>query len=167
MQQASRSSPVDPIWRVELPDEQATIAFAAHLAEWLQPGDLVALSGDLGVGKTTFARALIRCLTGDPALEAPSPTFTLVQTYDGPGYSIVHADFYRIKHADELINLGWEEAVEGALVLVEWPQRAEEALSADRLEIALAPSAAGPDARVASLQGRGTLAPRLARARGI
>jgi tRNA threonylcarbamoyl adenosine modification protein YjeE len=167
MAQASRSSPVDPIWRVELPDEQATIAFAAHLAEWLQPGDLVTLSGDLGLGKTTFARALIRGLTGDPALEAPSPTFTLMQTYDGPGYPIVHADFYRIKHADELINLGWEEAVEGALVLVEWPQRAEEALSPDRLEIALAPSAAGPDARVASLQGRGTLAPRLARARGI
>jgi N-acetylmuramate 1-kinase len=167
MPQPSRSAPVDSTWRIDLPDEPATTALARRVAEWLQPGDLVALSGDLGLGKTTFARALIRTLTGDPALEAPSPTFTLMQTYDGPGYPIVHADFYRIKHPGELINLGWEDANDGALVIVEWPQRAEEALNRDRLEIALAPSPNGPEARVATIQGHGAFGPRVARARGI
>jgi tRNA threonylcarbamoyl adenosine modification protein YjeE len=167
MPQPSRSAPVDSTWRIDLPDEPATTALARRVAEWLQPGDLVALSGDLGLGKTTFARALIRTLTGDPALEAPSPTFTLMQTYDGPGYPIVHADFYRIKHPGELINLGWEDANDGALVIVEWPQRAEEALNRDRLEIALAPSPDGPEARVATIQGHGAFGPRVARARGI
>src|SRR5579872_3279970 len=164
----TRSSPADPIWRIDLPNEQATEAFAARLAEWLKPGDLVALSGDLGAGKTTLARALIRKLTGDPTLEAPSPTFTLMQTYDGPGYPIVHADFYRIKHPDELVNLGWDEAIESALVLVEWPQRAEAALKPDRFEIALALAPqSGPDARRAILIGHGAFATRVARARGI
>ena len=164
----SRSSTIDRIWQVDLPDEGATAALATRLAEWLHPGDLVALSGDLGAGKTTFARAVIRNLTGDPSLEAPSPTFTLMQTYDGPGFPIVHADFYRIKHSDELVNLGWDEASEGALVLVEWPQHGEEALSPDRLEIALALAPAiGPDARVATLTGHGTFATRVAQARGI
>lgn len=168
MPEPTRSSPIDPVWRVDLPDEQATFAFAARLAEWLKRNDLVALSGDLGAGKTTLARALIRSLTGDPALEAPSPTFTLMQTYDGPGYPIVHADFYRIKHPDELVNLGWEEASEGSLVLVEWPQRAEEALGPDRLEIALALAPQlGPEARSLTLIGHGAMAARVARARGI
>jgi tRNA threonylcarbamoyl adenosine modification protein YjeE len=165
----SRStSSVDPVWQVDLPNEQATEAFAARLAEWLQPGDMIALGGDLGVGKTTFARALIRSLTGHSSLEAPSPTFTLMQTYDGPGYPIVHADFYRIKHPDEIINLGWDEAIEGAIVLVEWPARAEEALTSDRLdvELALAPGL-GPEARSLTLTGHGAFAARLARARGI
>jgi N-acetylmuramate 1-kinase len=167
-QAASQKAPIDPTWRIDLPDEEATNSFTARLAEQLQPGDLVTLSGALGVGKTTLARALIRRQTGDPDLEAPSPTFTLMQIYDGPGYPIVHADFYRIKHADELVNLGWDEAVEGALVLVEWPQRAEEALPPDRLDVALelAPEL-GREARRATLTGFGTFAPRLARARGV
>src|SRR5260370_16772350 len=122
-------------WRVDLPSEAATVEFAALIAEWVGAGDLIALSGDLGAAKTTFARALIRRLTKDPALEAPSPTFTLMQTYDGPGYPIVHADLFRIRKADELFNLGWEEATEGALTIVEWPERAAEQLGADRLEI--------------------------------
>jgi tRNA threonylcarbamoyl adenosine modification protein YjeE len=166
--QTASLRPVDPIWRIDLPDEQATFALAAQLVEWLKPGDLVTLSGDLGAGKTTFARALIRRLTGDPALDAPSPTFTLMQIYDGPGYPIVHADFYRIKHADELVNLGWDEAGEGALVLVEWPQRAEEALGPDRLDVALALAPnLGREARRATLTGYGKFGARLARARGV
>src|ERR1700722_102522 len=76
---SSASPPVDPVWRIELPDEQATFSLAAHLAEWLRPDDLVTLSGAPAPGKTTFARALIRQLTGDSNLEAPSPTFTLMQ----------------------------------------------------------------------------------------
>jgi N-acetylmuramate 1-kinase len=160
--------PADSTWPVELPDEQATMDFAANVAEWLRAGDLITLSGELGAGKTTFARGLIRALTGDSSLEAPSPTFTLMQVYDGPDYPIVHADFYRIRSADELVNLGWDEACEGALVLVEWPQRAAEALSGDRLDvaIALAPEL-GPEARRATLTGYGAFIPRLVRARGV
>ena len=164
---SSASPPVDPVWRIELPDEQATFSLAAHLAEWLRPDDLVTLSGDLGAGKTTFARALIRHLTGDSTLEAPSPTFTLMQIYDGPGYPIVHADFYRIRHPDELFNLGWEEAIEGALTLVEWPDRAGDLLDPDRLEIAFELDAAkGANYRRAILTGHGAWAARLARTRG-
>jgi tRNA threonylcarbamoyl adenosine modification protein YjeE len=155
-------------WRLDLPNEAATAEFAALIAEWVGAGDLIALSGDLGAAKTTFARALIRRLTKDPALEAPSPTFTLMQTYDGPGYPIVHADLFRIRKADELFNLGWEEATEGALTLVEWPERAPEQLGADRLEISFRLDAAkGGDYRLAIVEGRGAWAPRLARARAI
>ena len=155
-------------WRIDLPGEAATAALAARVAPWIKPGDLIALSGDLGAAKTTFARALIRHLTGDAALEAPSPTFTLMQTYDGPGYAIVHADFYRIRQPDELFNLGWEEAIEGAVTLVEWPERAGDLLNPERLEIAFhLDMAKGPDYRLAVLTGRGAWAARLARARGI
>ena len=116
-------------WQVELRDENATASLAADVASLLQPGDLVTLSGELGSGKTTFARALIRALTGDPDLEVPSPTFTLLQVYesavkDGAQFPIVHADLFRIKDPSELAELGWEEAADGALVLVEWPERA-------------------------------------------
>jgi tRNA threonylcarbamoyl adenosine modification protein YjeE len=158
----------DPIWRVELQSEDATAALAARIAKWLNPGDVVGLSGDLGAAKTTFARALIRHLTDDPELEAPSPTFTLMQVYDAPGFQIVHADLYRIRRADELFNLGWDEATEGALTLVEWPERADDLLKPDRLEISFTLDAAeGAHFRRASLQGRGAWAARLARARGI
>jgi tRNA threonylcarbamoyl adenosine modification protein YjeE len=155
-------------WRIDLADEAATAALAASVAEWIGPGDLIALSGDLGAAKTTFARALIRRLTDDPALEAPSPTFTLMQTYDGPGYPIVHADFYRIRHRDELFNLGWEEAIEGALTLVEWPDRAGDSLNPDRLEIAFElDTARSAHYRRAILTGHGAWGPRLARTRAI
>jgi tRNA threonylcarbamoyl adenosine modification protein YjeE len=158
----------NPVWRIDLPDEAATLSLAARMAEWIVPGDLIALSGDLGAAKTTFARALIRRLMKDPELEAPSPTFTLMQVYETATYPIVHADFYRIKHPDELFNLGWDEATEGALTLVEWPERAGDHLSPERLEITftLDPSK-GADYRLATLQGQGAWAARLARARGI
>ena len=90
-------------------DEAATAAFAAQVAKWIRSGDLLTLSGHLGAGKTTFARALIRHLLRDPALEVPSPTFTLMQFYEGGAYPIVHADLYRIAQPDELAELGWEE----------------------------------------------------------
>src|SRR6478672_8884363 len=119
-----RSSLPEARWIIDLPDEAATARLARELAPIMQSGDLVTFSGDLGAGKTTFARALVRELTGDPRLEVPSPTFTLMQSYAGPRFAIVHADLYRIGGADELAELGWEEAAEDSLVLVEWPERA-------------------------------------------
>ncbi|WP_296711749.1 tRNA (adenosine(37)-N6)-threonylcarbamoyltransferase complex ATPase subunit type 1 TsaE [Rhodoblastus sp.] len=157
----------EPVWRVDLPDEAATRALAVELGGMVGAGDLVTLSGDLGSGKTTFARAMIRRLTGDPELEAPSPTFTLMQVYDSEAFPIVHADLYRVKDPSELAELGWDEAAEGALVLVEWAERAGSALSADRLDIALfADSRRGPDFRRAEIVGHGAAARRLIRLRG-
>ena len=85
------------VWRLEAPDEAATLGFAAAQAAWLEPGDFVALTGDLGAGKTTFARGLIRALVEAPDLEAPSPTFTLMQVYEAQRGPVVHADFYRLR----------------------------------------------------------------------
>ena len=103
----------------ELTDEAATQRLAAELAAMLAPGDVVSLAGGLGAGKTAFARMLIRHLAADPALEVPSPTFTLMQSYAGASFPILHADFYRLRGSDELDELGFEEAREGALTLVE------------------------------------------------
>ena len=111
--------------------------FAARIADFLRAGDLVTLSGDLGVGKTAFARALVRHLAGEPELEVPSPTFTLMQLYDTPSFPVVHADLYRIRSASELAELGWDEASDRALLLVEWAERIGDALPADRLDVAL------------------------------
>src|SRR5581483_9979934 len=106
---------------VQLPNEQATVRFAADIACALEPGDVVTLSGDLGAGKTTFARALIRYLAGDENLEVPSPTFTLLQNYDLPDLSIIHADFYRISDPSELVEIGFEDTARDTVALVEWP----------------------------------------------
>lgn len=105
-------------------NEEDTARCAATLAARLMPGDVLLLSGDLGAGKTAFARALIRTLKEDQALEVPSPTFTLVQTYDTKTAPVWHFDLYRLKDPEEIYELGWEEALAGdAIVLVEWPQR--------------------------------------------
>ena len=157
-----------PVWRLDLDGESATKDLAERLAQMIGPGDLLTLSGDLGAGKTTFVRALIHALTGDPELEVPSPTFTLMQVYDGPRCPIVHADLYRIGNPAELAELGWDEAADGAIVLVEWPERAGELLDADRLDIAffLDPGRADNFRRV-ELSGTGTFAPRLARQKAV
>ena len=122
---------------VALPDEHATRRLMIDIANALQPGDLVTLSGDLGAGKTMFARALIRYLAGDPSIEVPSPTFTLMQTYDLPQFPVVHADLYRLSGTAELAELGFDDLPENALVLVEWPDRAAGFLPPDRLDITL------------------------------
>jgi tRNA threonylcarbamoyl adenosine modification protein YjeE len=122
---------------VALPDEHATARLAIDIANSLEPGDLVTLSGDLGAGKTAFARALIRYLAGDPAVEVPSPTFTLMQIYDLPRFPLVHADLYRLSGSAELAELGLDDLPEGCVVLLEWPDRAAGWLPADRLDVAL------------------------------
>jgi tRNA threonylcarbamoyl adenosine modification protein YjeE len=156
------------VWRVDLADEIATSALANDVASWLHAGDLLTLSGDLGAGKTTFARALIRLLCDDPDLEVPSPTFTLMQVYETPTHPIVHADLFRIANPRDIAELGWDEATEGALVLVEWPERAGDFLTADRLDIAfhLDPDD-GPARRTAILTGIGAFASRLAQAKAL
>jgi tRNA threonylcarbamoyl adenosine modification protein YjeE len=153
-------------WDIVLPDEDATRRFAIDVAAALKPGDLVTLSGDLGAGKTTLARAIIRALGADEAIEVPSPTFTLLQIYDLPRFPVVHADLYRVNTLAELAELGWEEASEGAAVLVEWPDRAGALIQADRLEIALTmANDLGPGYRQIGLTGLGVWADRLARLR--
>jgi hypothetical protein len=152
----------------ELVDEAATATLAGQLATLVQAGDFIALAGDLGAGKTTLARAFLRALLDDPELEAPSPTFTLMQVYDGPRFPVVHADFYRLRSADELAQIGWDEAIDGAATLVEWPERAASALPADRLEIALTfDPARGGEFRRAEARAFGALAQRWRRARAI
>ena len=124
-------------WLIELADPAATEDLGYFLAEELRRGDVVALTGGLGAGKTTLARSIVRALASDPALEVPSPTFTLVQTYDTPRGPVVHADLYRTRGAPELAELGWEDALDDGIVLVEWPERAPETLPASRLDVTL------------------------------
>lgn len=122
---------------IAIESEAATIRLAADIAMALEPGDLVTLSGDLGAGKTTFARALIRYLAGDESIAVPSPTFTLIQTYELPRFPLVHCDLYRLSGPGELAELGLDDLAEGAVVLLEWPDRAAGFLPRDRLDIAL------------------------------
>ncbi len=149
---------------VALPDEHATRRLAVDVANALRPGDLVTLSGDLGAGKTTFARDLIRYLAGDESTEVPSPTFTLMQTYDLPRFQVVHADLYRTSGATELAELGFDDLHEGAVTLLEWPDRAGGWLPPDRLDIAitLAPKLK-VEFRHARVTGHGSFAPRVGR----
>ena len=144
---------------LNLPDEAATLRVAARVADLLRAGDLVTLKGELGSGKTTFARTAIREIAGDQKLEVPSPTYTLMQSYDTLRGPVVHADLYRIGGPDELAELGWDEASDAAIVLVEWPDRLGPLLPADRLDIAM--SFAGPTERRATLTGHGAWESRL------
>lgn len=109
---------------VDLPDLAAMEAFGRRIAQQLRPGDVVALTGGLGAGKTTLARAVIAALGHSG--EVPSPTFTIVETYDPPAVRLplVHADFYRLEHPDEAIELGLDDYREGAALLAEWPDHA-------------------------------------------
>jgi tRNA threonylcarbamoyladenosine biosynthesis protein TsaE len=106
-----------------LPNERATEALGATLAARLKPGDVVGLKGDLGAGKTTLARAIIRAAAADSELIVPSPTFTLVEVYDTPRGSYWHFDLYRLDDPQQVYELGWEEALAEGIVLLEWPER--------------------------------------------
>jgi tRNA threonylcarbamoyladenosine biosynthesis protein TsaE len=118
---------------LDLPDEAATCALAARISRLAQLGDIIALRGDLGTGKTTFARAFIRA-RGDPAEEIPSPTFTLVQIYELHP-PIWHFDLYRLGQPEEAWELGIEEAFSDGISLIEWPERLSTLLPERRLEV--------------------------------
>jgi tRNA threonylcarbamoyl adenosine modification protein YjeE len=119
--------------RVVLADLAATERLARNLAPLLRRGDVLALQGDLGAGKTSFARALLRALGVEG--DVPSPTFTLVQIYDTPAFSIHHFDLYRLKDSSELDELGWDEVLVSGVTLVEWPERAANRLTQGSLTL--------------------------------
>jgi tRNA threonylcarbamoyl adenosine modification protein YjeE len=144
---------------VALANEVATANLMADLALLIGPGQVITLSGDLGAGKTAAARAMIRYLADDEAIEVPSPTFTLAQGYDLPSFALVHADLYRINDASELEEIGLSPLPDGAVALIEWPERAAGALPADRIDIAFSHRPAlGSNARAAEITGFGKAA---------
>jgi N-acetylmuramate 1-kinase len=149
---------------VALANETATENLMADLALLIGPGDVITLSGDLGVGKTAAARALIRHLADDDSIEVPSPTFTLAQSYDLPALTLVHADLYRINEPAELEEIGLSPLPEAVVALIEWPGRAGDALPPDRIDIALSHRPAlGSTARAAEITGYGTAAAQVRR----
>lgn len=152
-----------PADAVFLESEAETIRFGEDIALALKPGDCVALSGDLGAGKSTFARALIRAVADDPGLEVPSPTFTLVQTY-ALRIPVAHFDLYRIADATELDELGFEEALTDGVCLVEWPEKADEALPAERLTFTFTHEGEG---RRVEISGNDAIAARVRRTLAI
>ncbi|MBT3307121.1 MAG: tRNA (adenosine(37)-N6)-threonylcarbamoyltransferase complex ATPase subunit type 1 TsaE [Alphaproteobacteria bacterium] len=148
---------------IDLINEAATVALAGQVSAIAIPGDTVALFGTLGSGKTVFARAFInaRCEISE---DVPSPTFTLVQTYefpapDGP-VPVYHFDLYRIEDLAEIEELGMEDALIDGIALIEWPERLEGRLPANRLEVALG-QGDGTDQRSAELNGHGSWGPRI------
>lgn len=121
-------------WHISLPDLAATERLAATLARISGIGDVITLQGDLGAGKTAFSRAFIQARFGN--IDVPSPTFNLVLTYGEGVQSIWHFDLYRLEDPDEVYELGFEEAEENALSLIEWPERLGPLLPAERLSLA-------------------------------
>lgn len=159
---------VSTTFSLALSNETATEHLMADLALLIGPGDVITLSGDLGTGKTAAARAMIRYFAGDETIEVPSPTFTLVQAYDLPPFPLLHADLYRITDAAELEEIGLSPLPEGTVVLIEWPERAPDALPEDRIDIALSHCQA-PDssARAAEITGYGKSAAQVTRLKAL
>ena len=136
--------------RLRLEDEQATATLGVRLAARARPGDVVLLEGPLGAGKSTLARAFIRAMMQDPKLTVPSPTFTLVQSYETPsGAEIWHFDLWRLDGPEGLTELGWDEAAQN-IVLVEWPDRLGALTPAQALRVTLSHDGNG---RVIDLTG--------------
>ncbi len=133
-----------PITTLETHNEQETKDFAVSCAKEAKPNDIFLLEGDLGVGKSVFARAFIQYLAQEE-IDVPSPTFTLLQTYDLPHTELWHFDLYRLKQAEEIYELGWEDCVGENLLLIEWPQKLESLRPRHFKEIII--EAIGPQSR--------------------
>jgi tRNA threonylcarbamoyl adenosine modification protein YjeE len=144
---------------IELANEAATDRLGEDIAMMIAPGDAIALHGDLGMGKSTLARAIIRALANDPSLDVPSPTFTLVQAY-ATRVPVQHFDLYRLSSPDELEELGFDEAIREGAVLIEWPERAEELLPTDAVHIHIDEAGAG---RIIKISGPESFIERLNR----
>jgi tRNA threonylcarbamoyladenosine biosynthesis protein TsaE len=158
---------------IPLADEKATAALARELSARVQTGDVIALFGNLGAGKTSFARAFITALpspretgieetTAEAAApeEVPSPTFTLVQLYERTPASVWHFDLYRLEQPEDAYELGIEEAFAEGISLIEWPERLGGLLPASRLELSLN-FGSSPDSRIAELTAYGSWRDRL------
>ena len=149
-------------WSVRLGDEAASERFGRELSFYLAPGDVVTLTGDLGAGKTTIARAVIHALAPEQGdFDVPSPTFTLVQAYDFTRVPVYHFDLYRIEQTEDVFELGYDDAAADGAVLIEWPDRMADLLPPDRLDIALAD--ANGEGRAAEITGHGVWQARVAR----
>jgi len=133
-----------------LPDLAATARFAAGIADAAHPGDAILLSGPLGAGKTAFARAFLRAAANDPALDVPSPSFTLVQTYATARGRVHHFDLWRLDNPAALTELGWDEARDD-IVLVEWPDRLGALTPPDALRLAF--ELADGETRIVTIEG--------------
>ena len=133
---------------LSLPGLEAAARLGAAIAARLEPGDVVALRGDLGAGKTTLARAILSALGHEG--EVPSPTFTLVQSYETPRLAVAHFDLYRLKRPEEIAELGFDDALDAGAALVEWPEMAEAAMPDERLDVTLT-----AEPRAAALSGGG------------
>jgi len=149
--------------RIVLPDEEATRLLGEDVAAVLAPGDTILLSGDLGAGKSTLARAIVRAIAGDDGLEVPSPTFTLVQSYD-LRFPVQHIDLYRLGSADEAEELGLAELANSGALLVEWPERAGDLLDGATATIRLSGDG---DGREAVIEGEPGFVARLGRSLDI
>ena len=133
---AEMDAPITPETSLFLPDEAATDMLGAQLGAMLQAGDTVLLEGPIGAGKSHLARAVIRACLGRME-DVPSPTFTLVQTYEARDTDIWHSDLYRLGHPDDVLELGLEQAFGSAICLIEWPDRLGPHLPADALHVRL------------------------------
>jgi tRNA threonylcarbamoyl adenosine modification protein YjeE len=155
-------------WIIPLPDLPASERLGEALARMLRPSDVVAVSGPVGAGKTTLARAILRAFSGRPTLDVPSPTFTLVQPYDGEGFRfpVWHIDLYRITDAAEIGELGLDDALaQGAAALIEWPERGGSHLPAARIDVRL--DERGGDRRATVSSADAGIACRIGRAESI
>ncbi len=137
----------------DLPAEIDTKHLGAALAKTARAGDIICLYGELGVGKSTLARAFVRALCGAD-MDVPSPTFTLVQEYEAAEFNIVHADLYRLEDPEEIIEIGLEESFAEAVTLIEWPEHLGRFLPKERLELTLSSRSNG--GRMARLVAHGS-----------
>lgn len=132
---------------MKLADEAATARLGEAIARRLRAGEAVCLSGPLGAGKSTLARALVRALT-TAVEDVPSPTFTLVQFYEGPRLKVAHFDLYRLSNPEEAYEIGLDEALDDGAAVIEWPERLAGRLPADRLDVEIAIEGEGRRARL-------------------